>query len=45
MDLLGGNKDDYYIKLSSPFPRENLCLIIRDDISTRYRDREKPMKI
>lgn len=41
MDLLGGNKDDYYIKLSSPFPRENLCLIIRDDISTRYRDREK----
>ena len=40
MDLLGGNKDDYFIKLSSPFPRENLSLMIRDDISTRYKDRE-----
>lgn len=40
MDLLGGNKDDYFIRLSSPFPKENLCLMIRDDISTRYKDRE-----
>ena len=40
MNLLGGNKDDYFIRLSSPFPRENLCLMIRDDISTKYRDRE-----
>lgn len=41
MDLLGGNKDDYHIRLSSPFPRENLCLMIRDNISTRYKDRER----
>lgn len=41
MDLLGGNEDDYYIRLSSPFPRENLCLLIRDNISTRYRDRDR----
>ncbi len=40
MDLLGGKADDYYMRLSSPFPRDNLCLIIRDDISTRYRDRQ-----
>lgn len=40
MDLLGGNTDDYFIRLSSPFPRENLCLMIRDDISTRYKDRD-----
>ncbi|MDR7871069.1 MAG: ATP-dependent DNA helicase [Tissierellaceae bacterium] len=40
MDLLGGNKDDYFIRLSSPFPRENLSLLIRDNISTRYKDRE-----
>ena len=41
MDLLGGIKEDYDIKLSSPFPRENLCLMIGNNISTRYKDREK----
>lgn len=40
-DLLGGSKDDYHIRLSSPFPRENLCLMINDHISTKYKDREK----
>lgn len=40
-ELLGGNKEDYHIKLSSPFPKENLCLIVNDHISTRYKDREK----
>lgn len=40
-DLLGGIKEDYDIKLSSPFPRENLCLMIGNNISTRYKDREK----
>ena len=41
MDLLGGKDGDYNIKLSSPFPRENLCLMVADSISTRYKDREK----
>jgi DNA excision repair protein ERCC-2 len=41
MDLLGGKKDDYHIKLSSPFPRENLCLAIGNNISTKYKDRER----
>ncbi len=40
MDLLGGNKDDYFIRLPSPFPRDNLSLLIRDNISTKYKDRE-----
>lgn len=40
-DLLGGNKEDYHIRLSSPFPRENLCLMVNDHISTKYKDREK----
>ncbi len=40
MDLLGASKKDYNISLGSPFPRENLCLMIGDNISTRYRDRE-----
>lgn len=40
MDLLGGSDKDYDIILSSPFPRENLCLMIGDNISTRYKDRD-----
>ncbi|MBU5427011.1 ATP-dependent DNA helicase [Tissierella pigra] len=41
MELLGGKKDDYHIKLSSPFSRENLCLMVANSISTRYKDRER----
>ena len=40
MDLLGAKEGDYDIKLSSPFPRENLCLLVDSTISTKYRDRE-----
>lgn len=39
-NLLGGRKKDYHMRLASPFPRENLKLLIRDNISTRYKDRE-----
>ena len=36
---LGGNDDTPYLKLPSPFDKKNLCLLVRSDISTRYRDR------
>ena len=39
-NLLGGREKDYHMRLTSPFPRENLKLLIRDNISTRYKDRE-----
>lgn len=39
-NLLGGREKDYHMRLASPFPRENLKLLIRDNISTRYKDRE-----
>lgn len=39
-DILGGNEDDYIISFTSPFPRDNLCLLIGDTISTKYKDRE-----
>nr|WP_300002559.1 ATP-dependent DNA helicase [Tissierella sp.] len=39
-NLLGGREKDYHMRLASPFPRKNLKLLIRDNISTRYRDRE-----
>ncbi|OLS03584.1 ATP-dependent DNA helicase [Tissierella creatinophila] len=40
-NLLGEGEQDYHIRLTSPFPRENLSLLIRDNISTRYIDREE----
>ncbi len=41
MDLLGGKEGDYNIKLSSPFPKENLCLTVANQVSTKYKDRER----
>jgi DNA excision repair protein ERCC-2 len=41
MNLLGGGEEDYNIRLKSPFPRKNLGLAIRGNLSTRYRDRER----
>lgn len=38
--ILGGNDDDYMISLPSPFEKSNLCLLIADNISTKYRNRE-----
>ncbi|MCY6372091.1 ATP-dependent DNA helicase [Clostridium ganghwense] len=40
IDILGGDKDSYRIRLKSPFDRENLCLMMDDKISTKYRMRE-----
>ena len=36
---LGGSDDTPYLKLPSPFDKKNLCLLVRSDISTRYKDR------
>ena len=41
MDLLGASKEDYHIKLSSPFPCENLSLLVGDRVSTKYKDRDR----
>ncbi|MEG1254515.1 ATP-dependent DNA helicase [Clostridium sp.] len=39
--LLGGDEKSYGIKLASPFPPENRQLIVKKDIDTRYKYREK----
>ncbi len=39
MRVLGGEKTSYKLRLASPFPRENLCLLINDRISTKYKQR------
>ncbi|TCO72299.1 ATP-dependent DNA helicase [Marinisporobacter balticus] len=38
--ILGGDETDQTIMLSSPFDRNNLCLMIANNISTKYKDRE-----
>ena len=41
MDVLGGKSDDPSMILDSPFPKENLKLLIAPKISTRYKNREQ----
>lgn len=38
--ILGGDEDDYILKLNSPFERENLNLMISSDISMKYTMRD-----
>ena len=39
--ILGGGDGDYLIRLGSPFPRENLCLVVEGRISTKYKHRNQ----
>ncbi len=39
-EILGGGEEDYTMRLSSPFDRKNLCLLVAHNISTKYKDRE-----
>jgi DNA excision repair protein ERCC-2 len=38
-DVLGGDETDFRIKMASPFKKENLCLIVENKISTKYKNR------
>ena len=40
VSVLGGDEKSYRIRLASPFPKENLCLMIDIKTSTKYRNRE-----
>ena len=37
--VLGGSEDSRYLALPSPFPAENMLLLITDNVSTKFRDR------
>ena len=41
VNTLGGNEESPTLTLDSPFPKENLKLLVAPKISTRYRNREK----
>jgi len=38
--ILGGSEEDFLLRLGSPFPRENLCLVVDGNISTKYNNRQ-----
>ena len=40
VNLLGGSKEDPTISLDSPFPNENLKILVAPKISTKYKNRE-----
>jgi DNA excision repair protein ERCC-2 len=40
-EILGGSEQDKILTLSSPFESSNLCLLVADNISTKFKDREK----
>lgn len=44
MRVLGGDKEDPLLLLPSPFPRENLLLMVQPNISTRLKNREETMQ-
>lgn len=39
-EILGGKPEDHTMRLSSPFDREHLCLLISDTLSVKYKNRE-----
>lgn len=39
-EILGGSPEDKILSLDSPFARDNLCIMIADRISTKYKNRE-----
>ncbi|WP_138202950.1 ATP-dependent DNA helicase [Haloimpatiens lingqiaonensis] len=40
MNVLNGDGESYKLRLKSPFPEKNLCLIIDNKISTKYSQRK-----
>ncbi|MEH7334424.1 ATP-dependent DNA helicase [Neobacillus drentensis] len=39
-DILGGQEEDYFLSIPSPFKKEQVDILIKQ-VSTRYRDRER----
>lgn len=44
VNVLGGNSDSPTMILDSPFPKNNLKLLVAPKVSTRYKNREKTYK-
>ncbi len=44
-ELLGGEEQDRLYAISSPFPAENMCLVVPTYISTKYQMREQTLPL
>lgn len=44
IEMMGGFEDAVYLMLDSPFPRENLLVMVDRSVSTRYAHRDKGAK-
>ena len=44
-EVLGGNENDGYLSLPSPFPRENLYVYVDNTLSTKYRYRDSSLPL
>ncbi|MCL2398438.1 MAG: DEAD/DEAH box helicase [Defluviitaleaceae bacterium] len=42
--ILGGCSDDFLLRIKSPYPRENLCLVIDSRVSTKYKHRDQSLE-
>ncbi|HOJ12124.1 MAG TPA: ATP-dependent DNA helicase, partial [Clostridiales bacterium] len=42
-DMLGGDESDRVAVLPSPFDKNNMCLMVIGNLSTRYKDREESL--
>lgn len=40
-EILGGGDEDWMMTLDSPFDSSNLCLMVADHVSTKFKDREQ----
>jgi DNA excision repair protein ERCC-2 len=43
-ELLGGNPDDPILQLASPFPPENLAVLVQDRIRTQFKHRAETLR-
>ena len=43
-NILGGGKKTVLVDFESPFPADNLCVAVADQVSTRFEDRESSYK-
>ena len=43
IEMIGGTKQDPILFLPSPFPKENLCLMVAPKISIRYKNRNETL--
>ena len=45
LEMIGGSENSPYLKLPSPFKKENLCLMVAPKVSIKYKNRDATLQI